>query len=389
MVDELDAPLVRRSARPSAHAAFARARRNPWVWVAVAIAVVAVAIPSIWILVVDDPEGGRPVAEVEVAPAAPSRDFATGLTLDVGEELARAPGPTPEPGIDETAPESEEVLEIAGLPVGDDPFGALPDLVEDSPHGPIPRLGPGGQRAADIYARASVGPAAAAGRPRIALLMSGLGLSDEATRNAIATLPDNVTLAFAPYGDGVAGLARQARQGGHEIMLQVPMEPFDYPDNDPGPQTLLTGQPARANLDRLYWLMSRIGAYTGLVNYMGARFTASAVDFAPIIEEIGLRGLSYVDDGTSNRSLAPQMARQNGVDFARADLIVDREPSRAAILDQLEELETIATRRGSAIGFASALPVSVRTIAEWAHDLEDRGMLLVPVSALAANQRDQ
>lgn len=389
MVDELDAPLTRRGARPSAHAAFARARRNPWARAAVAVAIVAVAIPSIWIVVVDDPEGGRPMAEVEVAPAAPDRDFASAVTLDVGEELAREPGPEAEVDSSAAIPQPDEVLEIAGLPVGDDPFGALPDLVEESPHGPIPHLGPGGEKAADIYARASVGPGAAAGRPRIALLISGLGLSAQVTHNAITTLPDNVTLAFAPYGDDVSELARVARQGGHEIMLQVPMEPFDYPDNDPGPQTLLTGQPARANLDRLYWLMSRIGAYTGLVNYMGARFTASAVDFAPIVEEIGLRGLSYVDDGTSNRSLAPQMARQNGVDFARADLVVDREPSRAAILDQLEELEAVATLRGTAIGFASALPVSIRTIAEWAHDLEDRGMLLVPVSALAAKQRQQ
>ncbi len=43
-----------------------------------------------------------------------------------------------------------------------------------------------------------------------------------------------------PYGADVERLVARARGEGHEILLQVPMEPFGYPDNDPGPQTLLT-----------------------------------------------------------------------------------------------------------------------------------------------------
>ncbi|MEX0627349.1 MAG: divergent polysaccharide deacetylase family protein, partial [Cucumibacter sp.] len=117
--------------------------------------------------------------------------------------------------------------------------------------------------------------------------------------------------------------------------------------------------------------------------YMGARFTASAVDFGPIMEEIGGRGLSYIDDGSSNRSLAPQLARDNSVDFARADVIIDREPSRPEILAALERLESIAARGGKAIGFASALPVTISTLAEWARGLEGRGILLVPVSSIS------
>lgn len=385
MADELDAPLSRRSAKSASRTAFARARRTPLTVIAVLVGLTAFAIPLIWVLLVDDPDGGRPVVEATVPPPLPATEAPGALTLDVAEEMARnAANPASNTGVAvPTIADEEPVTMIAGLPVGADPLAALPDLVEETSHGAIPRMGPAGQKPADIYARASIGPAAAGGRARIALLVTGLGLAADSTRSAIRDLPGNVTLAFAPYGDLVADLAHEAREAGHEIMLQIPMEPFDYPDNDPGPQTLLTGQPARANLDRLYWLMSRIGAYTGLVNYMGARFTASAVDFGPVMEELGLRGLSYVDDGTSNRSLAPQLARENSVEFARADLIVDREPSRTQILAELEGLEQVAARRGSAIGFASALPITIRTLAEWAAGLESRGVLLVPVSAIA------
>ena len=84
-----------------------------------------------------------------------------------------------------------------------------------------------------------------------------------------------ISLGFTPYGDDLESWVARARGKGHEIMLQVPMEPFDFPNNDPGPQTLLTSLPAHANLDRLKWAMSRFGGYFGVTNYMGAKFTAS------------------------------------------------------------------------------------------------------------------
>jgi polysaccharide deacetylase 2 family uncharacterized protein YibQ len=191
-----------------------------------------------------------------------------------------------------------------------------------------------------------------------------------------------VTLAFAPYGKGLQRSVASARTSGHEVLLEVPLEPFDYPDNDPGPDTLLTGQAPRDNLNKLFKVMSRFGGYAGLLNNMGARFTASGADFGPMMEELGARGLGYLDDGSSNRSLAPQLARANRVPFARVDAMVDANPSRTAILAQLQALEDKARRNGSAIGIVSALPVSIEVVTEWARTLEDKGIVIVPASAL-------
>ena len=149
----------------------------------------------------------------------------------------------------------------------------------------------------------------------------------------------------------------------------MPLEPFDYPDTDPGPQTLLTGQPPQANLDKLYWLMARFGGYIGLINNTGARFTASSGDFGPVMEELGTRGLGYLDDGTSNRSVAPSSAQANKVPFGRADVMLDANPARAPILAALDGLAAKAVANGHAIGVISALPVSIATVAEWAQTL--------------------
>ena len=54
-------------------------------------------------------------------------------------------------------------------------------------------------------------------------------------------------------------------------LAQVPMEPYDYPDNDPGPQTLLTSLGAEQNVDRLHWHLSRFQGYVGIANFMSLR----------------------------------------------------------------------------------------------------------------------
>ena len=136
-----------------------------------------------------------------------------------------------------------------------------------------------------------------------------------------------MTLGFVPYGARGRCLAAQARAAGHELLLQVPMEPFDYPDNDPGPQTLLTSLTPEQNIDRLHWVMSQFQGYVGLANSMGARFTASETSFAPILHETAKRGLIFVDDGSNPRSVAGQIAGANNLPFARADVIIDAVPT--------------------------------------------------------------
>ncbi len=185
-----------------------------------------------------------------------------------------------------------------------------------------------------------------------------------------------------PYGRSLASTVAAARTSGHEVLLELPLEPFDYPQNDPGPHTLLTGDTTRANLEKLFWLMARFGGYMGVLNNMGARFTASAADFSPIMEELGARGIGYVDDGSSNRSVAGQLAGINKVPYARAAAVIDANPTRESILAALASLESQAMESGGAIGIVSALPISVKTVADWAAELQAKGIALVPASAL-------
>jgi polysaccharide deacetylase 2 family uncharacterized protein YibQ len=196
-----------------------------------------------------------------------------------------------------------------------------------------------------------------------------------------------VPLACGPFGGDLARLVARARDGGHEVLLQALMEPFDYPDNDPGPQTLLTSLDAAQNVDRLQWLMSRFQGYVGIAGFMGARFTTSEQALAPVLRETAKRGLIYVDDGAAQRSLASQIAGANNLAFAKADLTIDSVPTAADVDRALARLETMARERGVAVGMANALPVSIERIAKWAKAAEARGVLLVPITAVVAKAK--
>lgn len=330
------------------------------------------------IVLVDAPEGGRPSLDAAITSTRDGNVVANDVasrpaTITADPEQFPA-GTSPGPAI---AP-PPATGGVSGQNSAHS--GALPDLSEETANGPIPRMSNAGLTPFMAYRRAA--PASADSGPRIAIIVTGLGINEQGSLDAIDALPRDATLAFAPYGRSLGNSVAAARAAGHEVMLEIPMEPFDYPQNDPGPHTILTGEAPRANLEKLFWLMARFGGYFGVINNMGARFTASAADMAPVLEEFGARGLGYIDDGSSNRSVAAQLAGTNKVPFARASLMVDANPARTDILAALASLEARALESGSAIGIVSALPISVQAIADWALELDAKGIALVPASAL-------
>jgi uncharacterized protein len=256
-------------------------------------------------------------------------------------------------------------------------------FVEMTSHGPVPKIAADGVRPAEAFARPVKPLPNRPDAPRVALIVGGLGISANVTADAIAKLPGAVTLAFMPYSSDVARQVARARGEGHEILLQAPMEPVGYPENDSGPQTLLTSLTPEQNLDRLYWMMSRFQGYVGVIGAMGARFTASETAFSPVLRETAKHGLIFVDDGSNPRSVAGRVAGANNLPFAKADIILDSVATSAEIDHALGRLEMAARERGVAVGVSSALPASIEQIAKWAKGAESRGLLLVPITAVA------
>ncbi len=300
------------------------------------------------------------------------------VTLDLAENSGAKPKP-----VAPVSPSSDDGV-VAGpvtkLVYAGKAILADPGLIENSVHGPLPRIGDDGRKPMTVYAA----PAPATTKFKIAIMVGGLGRSGAATKAALDALPGGVTLGFTPYASDTAQWVAQARERGHEVLLQIPMEPLDFPESDPGPHTLRSGQEEEANIQRLTWALGRFTGYAGVTNLLGQRFLTDSEALSPVLTYLGRRGLYFFDNGAANQSVVPTVASQVGIPAAQSGAALDTIQTAPEIDRRLSELETQARANGIALGSAFLYPVSIARIAVWARGLEARGFVLVPVSAIVS-----
>ncbi|MDR3526160.1 MAG: divergent polysaccharide deacetylase family protein [Rhizomicrobium sp.] len=331
-----------------------------------AVPPVAVAAPQLF----ETPAGG----------IAPAQLSASELAAVAAMAPPASPAPSKPVPVQPVAA-AEPVITLP--PVAGGPNIANPALLEKTPEGYLPRISDTGIWPLHAYAT----PVAAGNHPRIAIVIGGLGISAKATSAAITMLPSGVTLAFAPYANDVQRWVSLARQKGHEVLLQVPMEPYDFPDSDPGQYTLRSSVGEEGNIKRLSWSLSRITGYVGVTNLLGARFLSDSGSLEPVLTTLMRRGLMFYDNGAANRSVAKDVAGRLGSPFAQANLTIDSIQASLEIDHRLADLETEARAKGSAAGSGFVYPVTVERVTLWARSLPGRGFVLVPISAIVATEK--
>lgn len=347
-----------------------------------ASAVLLFAAVGLFVAVLGDPRAGTPSARVSLkrtaaveAPPTGLEAFSAGMTgayqdLAAGPEAGEATITLPD-GASVSGPAGENIT-APRLPATSPLVQApLAGLTEPSPNGPLPVIGSDGRVPAQAYAR----PFRPNGKPRVAMIVGGLGLNAVTTRAAIERLPPEITLSFVPYAEGLQGWIDLARAHGHEVMIEIPMEPTGYPDNDPGPYTLLASGGAADVQAKLPWLLGRVTGYFGVMNYLGDRFMASDAGFSAFTGELRRRGVAFIDDGLARR-------RPGAWARASADYVVDETQSPSAITGRLTAVEALAKQRGAALGAGFGYPVTVEAVARWAAGLDARGLQLAPASAM-------
>jgi polysaccharide deacetylase 2 family uncharacterized protein YibQ len=316
---------------------------------------------------------GSPVKHVAVA--KPPRKLANSNLIGAGPQPTAAM-PAPQGTI--AVPPSLVPANISKPIYAGASLVADPDLIESTPAGPLPRIADNGRAPMNAYAP----PVPNVQGPRIAIVVTGLGISAKATQAAIANLPPAITLAFLPYADDVQRWVGEARKRGHEVLLEVPMEPYDFPDSDPGPHTLRAGNGDDSNIDRLTWSLTRFTGYAGVTNLLGGRFMADAAALEPVMTFLARRGLVFFDAGPAQRSAAPDVAKRTGAPYVQSASNIDAIQTGMEIDQRLSELEARARLNGSAAGTAFVYPVTIERLTSWAQGLPGRGFVLVPASAI-------
>jgi polysaccharide deacetylase 2 family uncharacterized protein YibQ len=308
------------------------------------------------------------------APAPGSAESAT-ATDTVPEESAAPPA--------ESSPATEapsaETAAAAAATTGGGEAGTATTSTEMAaatpPPAPAPTLAPPWKRYARPFPAGDT-------RPRIAIVIAELGLSRAATEAAIERLPPEITLAFNPMAPNLQAWIIKARARGHEVMLDLPMEPLTYPQEDPGPNALLASLGPIENARRLDFILDRADGYVGVASYMGSRFEGAAELIQPVLQTLADRGLLFLANRSGPTSEVPALAESLKLPWLSNDRFLDIEATRIAIDGRLQQLERLARTHKGAVAMGLGYPVTIERVGAWTETLGAKGIALAPASAL-------
>jgi polysaccharide deacetylase 2 family uncharacterized protein YibQ len=245
----------------------------------------------------------------------------------------------------------------------------------------LPRISPDGRVPADAYARPFINPG---NKPVVAIVVGGLGINATHTKSAIDELPPEVTLSFAPDATSLQTWINRARAAGHEVLIETPMEAYDYGRMKMHPLTLLASDNEARNQARLDRILSRSTGYFGLINSQGSKIGDDDAAMKPVLKAVSDRGLAFIDDGSLDAAHMQQLSGETGLRYVRADSAIDAKLSAEDISSEFMELESQALEHGAALGAGYAFPITIEMVKTWTAGLEQKGIVLAPASALAA-----
>lgn len=222
-----------------------------------------------------------------------------------------------------------------------------------------------------------------ADQPMIAIVVTGLGLSEAATQTAIRQLPAEITLSFSPYARRLDEWIALARSQGHEVLLDLPMEPEGFPVDDPGPQAILTELGPQENAERLQWVLSRGSAYLGVAGTKGGGFTPGRGAIDLLFERLAQDGLVFLGNPAEGQQAMREIAQLAGLPLLFSDRTLDQQAASRSVIDAgLSAIERTALSKGQAVAVARPYPVSLERLKAWSEQVPERGVQLAPVSAL-------
>lgn len=382
-----------------------------WAHLFWAIAVMGIMTIGIWVYVetFGDPKSSIPIGTIQVdaQPLPPESDTLAGSSANLPDllegDVPQNVNPTtilqtpptidalgnPLPGTTNQPPENPAFDENSGsqtimingqmISGGALPPAPISGLTRTATFGPIPSPDGRGLTPLSAYKKPFSKPV---GQSPVSVIIGGLGINRAVTQQAIATLPPEVTLSFAAHAPGLQNWINQARQAGHEVLLELPMESSDFDPSEPGAdRALMSDNPQGRNIRNLEWMMSRAQGYFGVTNFNGDKFLGRTDALAPIIESLAKSGLSFIFDGSSSVPSLGVVTSSAALPYAQAYTLLDLNPDSANIEMELARLQAKASSGNGAIGFGFAYPQTIASVSSWSQRLSDQNLVLAPASS--------
>jgi polysaccharide deacetylase 2 family uncharacterized protein YibQ len=331
-------------------------------------------------------DNSTPGSEPAATEAAPSPDTPPQATQPetTGTISTSAPGDSvadaPEV-VNTIVAEDNEETALPPIPPSNSPPAAFSvNMAEKTEFGFLPKIRSDGTKPWRYYAKPFT---AKSNKPMVAVIITDLGSNRQISEQALR-LPEEITLSFSPYARDLNSWALSARLSGHETLIDLPMEPSNYPASDPGPLGLLVSKDQGENETKIKKLMAHDFGYVGFLTPRDENFLANNELFKSLQQILSSRGLMLVIGKQPSKNETREMIEKGNTASVIADTIIDEELTPTAIQGRLSLLQQTAKQRGYAVGIAQGYPITIKQVGEWAAKAEENGFMLVPVSLIVS-----
>ena len=175
-------------------------------------------------------------------------------------------------------------------------------------------------------------------------------------------------------------IAERARLCGKEVLLHLPMEPKNYPEENPGPQAIYVDLKEGEIRRRVREALKAVPGAKGVDNHMGSRATEDPVVMQTLLDELKKQGLFFVDAQTTPNSVAYEIATRLGAPCVKSTGFFDDKNDAAAIQKTLLSLAMTAQTRHRVLAIGHCRKATLEALKAVLPKIREMGVELVPAS---------
>ncbi|MFC1887521.1 divergent polysaccharide deacetylase family protein [Candidatus Cloacimonadota bacterium] len=161
------------------------------------------------------------------------------------------------------------------------------------------------------------------GKTLLAVIVDDFGYYNGDLLDDFMQLNSNLTFAILPGLDNTTEIMFNAEVNGHETMIHMPMEPFNYPKSNPGPDAIYVHMKENEIRRKMQFYFDQLPLCAGANNHMGSLVTADKDIMRIVLDELKNKGLYFVDSRTSQSSIAYSLAQEMMIPALENNLFLD------------------------------------------------------------------
>ena len=224
------------------------------------------------------------------------------------------------------------------------------------------------------------------GQVNIVLVITNLGLNKNLTDKALELKP-LINLGFSSYSPNLKNYTDMARDRGFEVLLDLPMEPDNYP-KDAGALSLLKSLAQEENFSRLSQILEKVSNICCLYSPLNEKFSNSS-EMVSILTKLYDQRIKLLYRGRFKDKIE-EMAKKIGYnDLIFIDLELDDELNEEAISRKLNNLEELAKEKKYLIVTGQAYMLTLDKISTWLNHINNENIKLIKLSEMFEDNKHE